>query len=103
MFEQVSIIGCGLIGSSVFRALKKNSFAKKVITFDNNESVNEIIKKENLSDKKVSSPEEAVSNADLVLISTPLSSFEPAVDSIKKYLPYKEFLNKYENKYSWFN
>ena len=86
MFEQVSIIGCGLIGSSVFRALKKNSFAKKVITFDNNESVNEIIKKENLSDKKVSSPEEAVSNADLVLISTPLSSFEPAVDSIKKHL-----------------
>ncbi len=47
MFEQVSIIGCGLIGSSVFRALKKNSLAKKVITFDNNKSVSEIIKKEN--------------------------------------------------------
>jgi len=86
MFEQVSIIGCGLIGSSVFRALKKNSLAKKVITFDNNKSVSEIIKKENLSDKTVSSPEEAVSNADLVLISTPLSSFEPTVDSIKKHL-----------------
>jgi len=86
MFEQVSIIGCGLIGSSVFRALKKNSIAKKVITFDNDKFVSEIIKKENLSDKTVSNPEEAVSNADLVLISTPLSSFEPAVDSIKKYL-----------------
>jgi len=86
MFEQVSIIGCGLIGSSVFRALKKNSLAKKVITFDNNKSVSEIIKKENLSDKIVSSPEGAVSNADLVLISTPLSSFESVVDSIKKHL-----------------
>ncbi len=86
MFEQVSIIGCGLIGSSVFRALKKNSLAKKVITFDNNKSVSEIIKKENLSDKTVSSPEEAASNADLVLISTPLSSFESVVDSIKKHL-----------------
>ena len=86
MFEQVSIIGCGLIGSSVFRALKKNSFAKKVITFDNDKFVSEIIKKENLSDKTVSNPEEAVSNADLVLISTPLSSFEPAIDSIKKHL-----------------
>ena len=51
MFEQVSIIGCGLIGSSIFRALKKNGLAKKVITFDNNKSVSEIIKKENLSDK----------------------------------------------------
>ncbi len=86
MFEQVSIIGCGLIGSSVFKALKKNGSVKKVITFDNDKSVSEIIKKENLSDKTVSSPEEAVSNADLVLISTPLSSFEPAIDSIKKHL-----------------
>ena len=86
MFENVSIIGCGLIGSSVFRALKKNGLAKTVITFDNNKSVSEIIKKENLSDRIVSSPEEAVSNADLVLISTPLSSFESAVDSIKKNL-----------------
>ncbi len=86
MFEQVSIIGCGLIGSSVFRALKKNGSVKKVITFDNDKSVCEIIKKENLSDKIVSSPEEAVGNADLVLISTPLSSFESALNSVKKYL-----------------
>ena len=92
MFEQVSIIGCGLIGSSVFRALKKNGSVKKVITFDNDKSVSEIIKKENLSDRIVSSPEEAVSNADLVLISTPLSSFELAVDSIKKYLKSESIL-----------
>ena len=86
MFEQVSIIGCGLIGSSVFRALKKNGSVKKVITFDSDKSVSEIIKKENLSDKIVSNPGEAVSNADLVLISTPLSGFESAVNSIKKHL-----------------
>ncbi len=86
MFEQVSIIGCGLIGSSIFKSLKKNKSVKKVITFDNDQSVSEIIKKENLSDKIVSSSEEAVSNADLVLISTPLSSFEAAIDSIKKNL-----------------
>tara|TARA_B100002051_G_C16682397_1_gene610615 strand:- start:403 stop:1302 length:900 start_codon:yes stop_codon:yes gene_type:complete len=86
MFEQVSIIGCGLIGSSVFRALKKSNLVKKVITFDNDKSVNEIIKKENLSDKIVSNPKEAVNNADLVLISTPLSGFESVVNSIKDHL-----------------
>tara|TARA_Y100000590_G_scaffold14230_1_gene17089 strand:- start:1267 stop:2166 length:900 start_codon:yes stop_codon:yes gene_type:complete len=86
MFEQVSIIGCGLIGSSVFRALKKNGSVKKVITFDTDKSVSEIIKKENLSDKIVSTPREAVDDADLVLISTPLSNFELAINSIKKYL-----------------
>ena len=48
MFEQVSIIGCGLIGSSIFRALKKTNLVKKIITFDNDKSVSEIIEKENL-------------------------------------------------------
>ncbi len=86
MFEQVSIIGCGLIGSSVFKALKKSNSVKKVITFDSDKSVNEIIKKENLSDKIISNPKEAVNNSDLVLISTPLSSFESAVNSVKEHL-----------------
>ncbi len=86
MFEQVSIIGCGLIGSSVFKALKKNNSVKKVITFDNDTSVCEIIKKESLSDQIVSSIEDAVKNADLVLVSTPLSSFESAIGSLKKHL-----------------
>ena len=49
MFDQVSIIGCGLIGSSVLRRLKKNKSAKKLVSYDNNKSVSEIIKKERLS------------------------------------------------------
>ena len=86
MFEQISIIGCGLIGSSVFRALKKSNKVKKVITFDIDKSVTKIIEKENLSDKIVSNPKEAVINADLVFISTPLSKLESAVNSIKDHL-----------------
>ena len=92
MFEQVSIIGCGLIGSSVFRALKKSKSVKKVITFDSDKSVSEIIKKENLSDKIISNPKEAVNNSDLVLISTPLSSFESAVNSVKEHLKFGAIL-----------
>ena len=92
MFEQVSIIGCGLIGSSVFRALKKSKSVKKVVTFDSDKSVSEIIKKENLSDKIISNPKEAVNNSDLVLISTPLSSFESAVNSVKEHLKFGAIL-----------
>ena len=33
MFNQVSIIGCGLIGSSVLRCLKKNKSVKKIVSF----------------------------------------------------------------------
>ena len=92
MFEQVSIIGCGLIGSSVFRALKKSKSVKKVVTFDSDKSVSEIIKKDNLSDKIISNPKEAVNNSDLVLISTPLSSFESAVNSVKEHLKFGAIL-----------
>ena len=86
MFNQLSIIGCGLIGSSIFKALKKKGSVKKLITFDNDESVTKIIKKEKLTDKIVSSLEEAVHDSQLVLIATPLSSFESIVGSLKKYL-----------------
>ena len=34
MFDQISIIGCGLIGSSIFKRLKKTGSTKKIITFD---------------------------------------------------------------------
>jgi prephenate dehydrogenase len=66
--------------------LKKKGSVKKLITFDNDESVTKIIKKEKLTDKIVSSLEEAVHDSQLVLIATPLSSFESIVGSLKKYL-----------------
>ena len=83
MFDQVSIIGCGLIGSSVLRRLKKNKSAKKVVSYDNSKSVSEIVKKENLSDQLAANLSEAVKNSDFILIATPLSSFENIINSIK--------------------
>ena len=83
MFDRVAIIGCGLIGSSVLRRLKKNGSIKKLVTYDNDKSVTNIIKKENLSDEIALSSSEAVKNSDLVLISTPMRSFESVINSIK--------------------
>ena len=83
MFDQISIIGCGLIGSSIFKRLKKTGSTKKIITFDNNKSVNEIIEKDKLSDEIFNSAGEAVKNSDLVIIATPISSFENVLSSIK--------------------
>ena len=83
MFDRIAIIGCGLIGSSVLRRLKKNRSIKKIFTYDNDKSVTNIIEKENLSDEIALSPSEAVKNSDLVLISTPLRSFESVINSIK--------------------
>ena len=86
MFNQVTIIGCGLIGSSVLRSLKKNGSIKKLVSYDKDKSVIEIIKKINISDEIASDLSESVKNSDLVLISTPISSFEEIISSIKNNL-----------------
>ena len=86
MFDQISIIGCGLIGSSIFKSLKKAGSVKKIITYDNDESVNEIIKKNKLSDEIFNNVGDAVKNSDLVIIATPISSFEKVLNSIESNL-----------------
>ena len=83
MFDQISIIGCGLIGSSIFKGLKKVGSIKKIITYDDDKSVNEIIKKDKLSDEIFKSAGDAVKNSDLIIIATPISSFENVLNSIK--------------------
>ena len=83
MFDQISIIGCGLIGSSIFKGLKKVGSIKKIITYDNDKSVNEIIKKDKLSDEIFKTAGDAVKNSDLIIIATPISSFENVLNSIK--------------------
>ena len=83
MFDQISIIGCGLIGSSIFKSLKKAGSVKKIITYDNDKSVNEVIKKNNLSDEIFNNVSDAVKNSDLIIIATPISSFEKVLNSIK--------------------
>ena len=49
MFEKITIIGCGLIGSSILLdLLNNNKISNSVTVFDKSKDVVEIIKKENL-------------------------------------------------------
>ena len=40
MFKKVCIIGCGLIGSSLARAIKKNGLSNKIVSSNRSDSVN---------------------------------------------------------------
>ena len=40
MFNKVCIIGCGLIGSSIARAIKKNHLSNKIVSSNRSDSVN---------------------------------------------------------------
>ena len=51
MFKSICIIGCGLIGSSILRNVKKKKLSKKVTVFDKSTSVRGYLKRKRLCNK----------------------------------------------------
>ena len=85
MFNKITIIGCGLIGSSLLRVISKKKLAKEINVFDKSKEVSSFIKK-NLSANVFNDISESVKNSDLVIISTPLGSYKEVLLSIKSSL-----------------
>ena len=85
MFEKICVLGCGLIGSSLLRAIKKKNLAKKISAFDKSKNVSKYLAN-NFSFNVAKSIDEAVKDSDLVIISAPLSSYKEILLSIKSNL-----------------
>jgi len=85
MFKKITIIGCGLIGSSLLRAINKKKLSKQVNAFDKSKEASLFIKN-NLSVNVCNDIHESVKDSDLVIISTPLSSYKEILLSIKSSL-----------------
>ena len=45
MFNKISIIGCGLIGSSILRAVNEKKLASKICVYDKSSKVTDYLKK----------------------------------------------------------
>jgi cyclohexadieny/prephenate dehydrogenase len=86
MFNNISIIGCGLIGSSILKAIQKKNLAKEINVFDHSKEVTGFLKKENICSNVFSDIRECVKNSDLIIIATPLSSYKEIILSIKENL-----------------
>ena len=85
MFGKISIIGCGLIGSSILRAVEEKKLAKKISVHDKSSQVIEYLKK-NFSIDICSNASKATKDSDLIIISAPLSSYKEILLSIKSSL-----------------
>jgi cyclohexadieny/prephenate dehydrogenase len=86
MFENITIIGCGLIGSSILRAVNKNGISKKLNVYDKSKEVLSFLKKKNLKVNISSEISKSVEDADLIIIAAPLSAYEEIFLSIKNNL-----------------
>jgi len=76
MFNRVTIIGVGLIGGSIARAMKKHQLCNDIVGYARRE--NEVKKAVALGviDRYESSVAEAVNGADLVIVAVPMGAFE---------------------------
>lgn len=83
MFKIVSIIGCGLIGSSILRAIQNRNLAKEIRIFDLSKEVTAYLKKENISLNISTDIRNCIKDSDLIIIATPLSSYKEIILSIK--------------------
>ena len=86
MFKKVCIIGCGLIGSSIARAIKKNNLASKVVSSNRSNITNNKVIKLNIVDEAGADTKKIVKQSDLVIIASPLSSYNDIILKIKKSL-----------------
>ena len=85
MFNKISIIGCGLIGSSILRAIVEKKLASKISAYDKSSKVIDYLKK-NFSIEVCNNISNAVKDSDLVIIASPLSSYKEILLSIQSNL-----------------
>ena len=83
MFNKICIIGCGLIGSSLARAIKKNNLAEKIVSSNRSEFTNKKVIELKIVDEASAETKKMVDGSDLVVIATPLSSYEEIILKIK--------------------
>jgi len=76
MFNRVALIGVGLIGGSLARALKKHDLCQSIIGFGRSQEELEKAVELGVIDNFGSDIKETVKDADLVIVAVPMSAFE---------------------------
>ena len=83
MFNQLGVIGCGLMGGSFALALKRAGLVKRVIGYSKSPSTTERAKKLGVLDDAAESALLAVSGSDIVLLAVPVSATEATFKAIR--------------------
>ena len=83
MFEQLGLIGCGLMGSSFALALKRAGLVKRVVGYSKSPSTTERARQMGVIDVEAPSALLAVSGADIVLLAIPVSATEATFKAIR--------------------
>ena len=82
IFERLALIGIGLIGSSIALAARNAGIVREISASARSEESRRIARELKLADRVTASNAEAAEGADLVILCTPVGSFETVMDEI---------------------
>jgi prephenate dehydrogenase len=86
MFEQLGLVGCGLMGGSFALALKRAGLVQRVVGFSPSETTTTRALKMGVIDQIATSASNAATGSDLVLIAVPVSATEASFQAIAQEL-----------------
>ena len=75
IFDELAIIGAGLIGSSIARAARRRNAARRIVVADHTVATLERAKALALADVVTDDPARAVSGADCVILCVPIGAY----------------------------
>ncbi len=84
--ENILIIGCGLLGSSILRRISKKKMTKKVFIFEKSKSNKNKIKKLKLPVTFIKKLDEGVCKSKLIILCTPMSEYKKIILKMNKHL-----------------
>jgi len=84
--KNILIIGCGLIGSSVLRAVYSRKLSKNIYIYEKSKKNTSIIKKLKIGCKIINKFNNIYINFDLVIFCTPMSQYSKIILKINKFL-----------------
>ena len=84
--KNILIVGCGLIGSSLLRAISHKKIAKIIYIHEKSKSNISKIKKLRLNCEIISDFKKIIPNLDLIILCTPISEYQKLILKMNKYL-----------------
>ncbi len=90
--KNILIIGCGLIGSSIVRAINNKKIFKNISVYEKSKSNIKKIKKLKLRCNIIDDLKNSIADQDLIIFCTPMSEYKKIILKINKYLSPKTII-----------
>ena len=83
MFQQLGVIGCGLMGGSFALALKRAGLVKQVVGYSKSPSTTELARRMGVIDVAAESALQAMAGSDIVLVAVPVAATESSFNALR--------------------